>query len=101
MLTAQSLVRSVPDWPVPAIVQFGTESECKDMILLFWLLVCSMMSTSPVVGQTPLPRSQNAGQVPQLQSRQSGSGINECITQTRRFTYTSAGTCPTSSTNKP
>jgi hypothetical protein len=70
LLTAQSLVRSVPDWPEPAIVQFGSDDECRDMMFGCWLFVCSKTSTSPVAGQTPVPTNQNAGQVPHLQISQ-------------------------------
>jgi hypothetical protein len=70
LLTAQSLVRSVPDWPEPAIVQFGSDDECRDMMFGCWLLVCSKMSISPVAGQTPVPTNQNAGQVPHLMASQ-------------------------------
>lgn len=83
-ITAQSLVRRVPLWFAPAIVQFLTRAECRDMTLFGPLLVVSMMSISPVEGQTPVPTIQKAGQTPQLRdvskilSREEGRMFSTC-----------------------
>lgn len=61
--TAQSSLDTVPDMPVPEILQLSAVWSTI-VSAVFWLTP-SMISISPFVGQVPEPNDQNAGHEPQ------------------------------------